>query len=554
MSVKKIYLLALLSGILLGLTYPPFPLGILAFFGFVPLLKALEEKRTIGQTLSLLYLCFFVYHGIANWWVGSWQPEADPYLLASGIALWLGHPFFFMVPVAGYLFLKKTMGRERALWCFPLLWTAFEWLHGLGEFSYPWVSLGYSQIYHTYWVQIADIGGIWCITFVIVLVNSLISQIYFSFKENAANEARSGFFKTPFAFKRILAIACCIIAPIIYSQIKLVEYSHNNLLKNSPRKISVGIIQPNINPWRKWGDDPNARIEQLYMHQRIQDSLRYSAGGRLDMTVWSETSIPMYILTPQEYFYFHPLKNWIDTSETALLSGFPDLFFYEDSFKAPPSSKQMNDGSGQRYDTYNAAFLLNPYASEPQTYRKMKLTPFAERVPYADEFSFALSLFEWGVGISGYGKGPKQETMILKTKNGNVELGSIICIESIYPDFVRNFVVQGAELLTIITNDAWFDHTPGPEQHYQIGAMRAIENRRYIARCGNTGVSGFITPTGNSLKRAPQYTAVGIAETLPLLKDRSIYTRFGDWLPQLCTGVSVLTLLAGVFLKRKKAF
>lgn len=550
MSFKKIYLPAALSGILLGFSYPPFPLGILAFFGFIPLLKALDEQRTIGQTLRMLYLCFFLYHGIANWWVGSWQPEADPYLLASGIALGIGHPFFFMVPVAAYLFLKKNLGRERALWAFPLLWTAFEWLHGLGEFSYPWVSLGYTQMYHPFWVQFADIAGIWGVTFVIVLINVLLAQLYFAFKENIISQNLITFLKTPFAFKRTIFLSACIFLPVIYSFLKMAEFNHGNLLKSSLKTIAVGIIQPNINPWQKWNSAPE---NQIARHQHVQDSLK-DTFGHLDFSVWSETSIPFYILAPSEgQMGFYPLKTWIDSSQTSLLTGFPDLFFYEDSLQAPASSKIMKDGSGIRYDTYNAAFLLNPNA-EPQTYRKMKLTPFAERVPYADEFSFALSLFEWGVGISGYGKGPKQETLLLKTKNGDAEIGSVICIESIYPDFVRNFVSQGAELLTIITNDAWFDHTPGPEQHFRIGAMRAIENRRYIARCGNTGVSGFITPTGEVLKRAPQYITVGIAENIPLLKERSLYTRFGDWLPQICTGVSVLALLAAIFFKKKTTF
>ncbi|MES2766304.1 MAG: apolipoprotein N-acyltransferase [Bacteroidota bacterium] len=545
MSFKNIYLPAIISGILLGISYPPFPLGILAFIGFIPLLKALENPRTIGQTLRILYLAFFIYHGIANWWVGSWQPEADPYLVASGVALAIGHPVFFMIPIAAYLFLKGKFGRERALWSLPFLWTALEWLHSLGEFSYPWVSLGYTQMYHSHWVQFADIAGVWGVTFVIVMVNSLLAQLYFAFKENDQIPFKD-FLKTSYSFKRIGLIALLIISPFIYSQIKLGEYDHQNLLKSSLKKASVGIIQPNINPWQKWKTAPE---DQIFLHQRMQDSLK-NTFGNLDLAVWSETSIPFYILAPTEgQIGYSSLKTWIDSSQTALLSGFPDLFFYEDSLRAPASSKVMKDGSGVHYDTFNAAFLLNP-AGEPQTYRKMKLTPFAERVPYADEFAFALSWFEWGVGISGYGKGPKQETLLLKTKTGDAKIGSVICIESIYPDFVRNFVAQGAEMLTIITNDAWFDNTPGPEQHFQIGAMRAIENRRYIARCGNTGVSGFITPTGQALKLAPPYQTIGIAETIPLLKERSLYNRFGDWLPQICTGISVLALLAGVFLKR----
>ncbi len=527
-SKKKIYFTGILTGVLLALAFPPLPLPLLAFVGLIPILYALELKD-YKKPFLLLYITFFIYHGGTNWWISSWRSETDPYLMISGFAVWLVHPFFFYVPFIFFFQLRKKFGLNFALWLFPFIWTAFEWLHSLGDLSYPWLTLGYTQIYDRYWVQAADICGVWGLSFLIVLVNVIIYKLLLLYNDSAGEEKAFGIlFRKPYAKPYLLILVLLILLPNIYGFIRIPQFDYEKQLQKN-KSIKIGIVQPNIDPWRKWESNV---FRQINEHKHISDSLRNASGG-LDILIWSETAVPFISYKFNSDHNFSFIQDWVDSNKTSLLTGFTDIYFYMDKSKAPKTARVLYGDSNLIYDAYNAAVILNPkpYNKNNQIYRKMKLTPFAERIPYEEYMLFARKWFEWGVGISSWAKGPKQSLLVLRNDGKTAKFGSVICIESIYPNFVRNFVCLGADVLTVITNDAWYDFTDGPEQHYQIACMRAIETRRYIARCANTGVSGFISPAGESILRAPHYKAVGIAASVPLLKGKSIYVRYGDWLP-----------------------
>jgi apolipoprotein N-acyltransferase len=543
---KKIYLTGILTGVLLALAFPPIPLSLLAFIGLIPILFALEQKD-YKKPFLLLYLTFFIYHGGTNWWISSWRTETDPYLMISGFTVWLVHPFFFYVPFIFFIQIKKKFGLNLALWLFPFIWTGFEWLHSLGDFSYPWLTLGYTQIYDRFWVQAADICGVWGLSFLIVLVNVVVYKLLLLYNKSAGEKrAFRILLRKPHAKGYMLVLVLLLLLPNIYGFIRIPQYDHLKLLANN-KNIKIGIVQPNIDPWRKW--DSNV-FKQINEHKHISDSLRRASGG-LDVLIWSETAVPFISYKFNSDHNFSYIQNWVDSNQTSLLTGFTDIYFYLDKSMAPKTAKLLYGDSSLIYDAYNAAVILNPkpYNMNNQIYRKMKLTPFAERIPYEELFIFARKWLEWGVGISSWAKGPKQSLLVMRDDDKTAKFGSIICIESIYPNFVRNFVCLGADVLTVITNDAWYDYTVGPEQHYQIACMRAIETRRYIARCANTGVSGFISPMGESILRAAHYKSVGIAASIPLLIGKSLYVRYGDWLPILSVLLTFSAFLISFFKK-----
>ncbi|MFN3270923.1 MAG: apolipoprotein N-acyltransferase, partial [Candidatus Kapaibacteriota bacterium] len=189
--------------------------------------------------------------------------------------------------------------------------------------------------------------------------------------------------------------------------------------------------------------------------------------------------------------------------KSSLLTGFADFRFLTPDEKPSFTTKYLFGDSSKPYDTYNSILLLNPNNTF-QIYHKNRLTPFGEQIPYGEILGFAKEFLEWNVGISSWAKGTVQNILKMKTSKNECNIAPIICIESIYPDYCRSFVKKGAEIMVIITNDGWYDHTFGPLQHYLIAAVRAIENRRFVARCANTGISGVITPTGQTLIKAPQ--------------------------------------------------
>lgn len=558
MRKPHLYLLLLLSGLLLGVAFPPFPLGLLAFVGFLPLLAALESASGIGQAFRWSYIAFWAFHGAANWWISSWQAETDPYLMASGLALWVVHPLFFTVPMMGYTWLHRRLGRTVALTMFPLLWVSFEWLHSLGEASYPWLTLGYTQILNTAYAQVADLAGVWLLSLLVAAVNVLLAYLYFVHREQHQFRVTElwQWLRLPKVRLQVAGLLALLLLPLLYGLLRLGDWSHEAMTQDATvRATRIAVVQPNINPWKKW-DEGRSPHGQVLHAMALQDSL-IAAVGKPDLVVWSETAIPYRILSPVNQAYFYEVHRWVDTSGIALLTGFPDDTVYVPAHAAPPSSRMtIDNGDTMRYDSYNAAMILVPGTSpsvKPPVYKKMKLTPLAERLPYADALTFAMSWVEWGVGISAWGLGPEQHTLDYPLPAGDTaRVGSIICIESIYPDFVAGFVRKGANVLVVITNDGWYNYTTGPDQHFWIAAMRAIETRRYIARSANTGISGFISPAGEALRKTTIDTQLALEYTLPLIEYRTLYVRWGDWLPMLLTPVAFAAILYAFFVRRTR--
>lgn len=525
-SQRDIFFRALLSGVLAGVGYAFPPLGILLWFAFVPLLSVLDKVEGRGVLVRTLYASFFVFHGIANWWVSSWQAQADPFLMASGFALWLGHPFFFSVPLYFTRWVMRVRGRLVGLASFPVFWTAFEYLHGLGEISYPWLSIGYSQVDTLFIGQTADLWGVYGIGFFLAAGNALLAL--------ALGEGK--FRRPALASFAVLASVLVFTGFLRYRSVG-VDSGH----------VVAAVVQPNIDPWRKWS---YGGIDfAVDLHMRLQDSLRRATEGGIGIAFWSETAIPYTILDGYYSDRWGALRGWVDTSGVSLVSGFADLQVWDSRSGAaiPVTASRSPEDSTLFYQTFNAAFGLSPgTVGRPPVHRKARLTPFAERLPYAETFSFAIEALRWGVGISSWGIGTKAEPLRCSVPGGEVRVGTIICIESIYPDFVRQLTDNGAELLCVITNDGWFDNTPGPQQHFVIARMRAIENRRWIVRSANTGVSGFIDSRGKVSAEMPARTSVAAAHRVGLSRSLSPYVRYGDIVPavMLCVLAPFFILVA----------
>lgn len=531
-----------MTGLLLGLSFPPLPFSLLAFVGFVPIFLILEKKPK--RPFLLIYLSFSVYHLITNWWLGSWQPDADPYLMISGIAVWLVHPFFFILPFILFRIVRKRTSFEFSILLFPFIWTVFEWMRTFGDIAYPWLTIGYTQVYNIYWIQFIDITGIFGASFFIVLFNSLVLILIKKIQENKLLPEPSDLFKIQ-GIKPILIIIISIIAlPYIYGFFKINQYNFDKIkTRNSIARI--GVVQGNINPWRKW---ETSTLDQIFLHRDIQDSL-IKAVGMLDLVVWPETAITFHSIELNSEYSFDFLLDNLIRNRISLFSGFADIVFLKPGEKISATSKKYLGDESKYYNSFNSAIVLNynPVTTKnPQIYHKMRLTPFGERVPYVEQMKFALKWLEWGVGISSWSIGTEQKNLIVENPEKKFRIAPIICIESVFPDFVRNFSKLGADVFCIITNDGWYDNTFGPEQHYQIAVARAIENRKFIVRSANTGVSGVIQPNGMSLIKAPQYQSIAFASEVPLMKELTFYALSGDWLPFMCCFVLFVAIIYSI--------
>lgn len=518
---------SLLGGASLGLAfvmYPFFHAPFLAWIGFVPILLHLKTQRAFGAHFRATYLSMLCVTLVATWWVAL-----STFL--GGVLMYFAQTFFMTIPFVAFFFATKALGWNRATWLFPFIWTAWEWIYLDLEISFGWITLGNSHANLWWLAQFVEMFGVWGLSFWIVLLNVLVVKLL-----EAKIDAKS---PRPYA----IAIALWFALPLAYSAFAFLAPKPEPV-----GTIKVAIVQPNVDPFAKW-ENYNRRMV-LEKHIAVSDS---AARAGVDLVIWPETAIPYFILLQRGSEAWERLVSSVARWNAPLLSGFSDAVYYADSSQKQVGAKY--DRSAQRYyDTFNAAMLLDSNGTA-QTYRKMKLVPFAERVPYMEHLPFLSSATFSVAGISSWGKGKDTTNLSFQTKSGqSVQTASLICYESIYPAFAAEFVKRGATMLTVITNDGWFSKSYGPYQHAAFAKLRCIETRRAMARCANTGVSLFIDRYGRAYGEVEWWTETYSVQELELYDDESFYVRHVDWFPKGCLAVSLFGALAGVArLARRKS-
>ena len=521
--------LGAVSGLLLGLSFPPFHLEWLAFVGLIPFLFAIEDAPNYKEVFKLTYFAFLVFNIITIYWVGGWSTGADPFLLIGGAALVIGHPLFFTIPMLVYHFVKKRLGKITGLFLFPFLYLSFEHLHSITEVAFPWLTLGYSQSYNLADIQFASYTGLFGVSLQILIVNVLFTYTLMLWLNNREHNLRRA--GTAFALGLLL-----IIIPEIYGSVVL-----NNARDTTYRRtLRVAVIQPDINPYAKWEAAPD---EILHTYETETKGILYK---NPELVVWPETAIPFYILLPPYSYDRQSLQTFIDTTGISLLSGVPLAHYFSDSTQAGPTS-HYDEFMNEYYDAYNGAALFMPHSDEYQTYRKIVLVPFGERIPYADAVPFLIKPLKWGVGISNWSRG--KDTTVFRLEDG-LRFSTVICYESVFPGFVREFVRKGADFLVIITNDGWYGKSSGPYQHAAYAIFRAIENRRAVVRSANTGISEFINPYGQYIGKLTKLEErATLFANIPIDDQITFYSEHGNWIAHLAEIIASASIILGLFLK-----
>ncbi|WP_245568929.1 apolipoprotein N-acyltransferase [Desulfobacter curvatus] len=387
-------------------------------------------------------------------------------------------------------------------------WVALEYIRTYLFSGFPWGLLGYSQYPNLVLIQAADISGVLGISFLLVLANGIIVIAFKHFFQRTWPE------KTTMAGLSLAMGLICL--GFIYGHFELVKI--RGQIKESPsRKISV--VQANISQDRKW--DKTFIDETLDRYSRL--SLQAIP---CDLVVWPETAVPFY-------YGMDPVpSNRVDAmvrqAGTFFLIGIP---------AAQPSD--------QGFLYYNRACMLTPLALPKGYYDKHHLVPFGEYVPFKDLLWFAQKL------TAGAGDFSKGKTGAVPLKFGTGTTGVLICFEILFPDIARDFVRNGADILTTMTNDAWFGRTQAALQHFSISVFRAVENRRSVVRAANTGISGFVDPSGTILEKTDIFTACSLTRQVPVLSGKTFYTRHGDLFAKACL---VAFLLICVIKPMRKKF
>ncbi len=521
-------LLPLLGGTLLGISFPTWPslhLEPLAWVALVPLLLSFEHEERFGPFFRKAWTATLAFCAISLWWVCLAT-------LAGGLLTLFAQSLFSTVPLLLFHLLKRRAGFRFALASLPFLWTGWEWAYLQQDLSLGWLTLGNSQANLLWMVQYADITGVWGVSFWVVAFNVLTLMLI---------RERARFLPVPAV---AAAMALMVAAPLGYAW----RAFDGQTRHEGARSARVAMVQPDIDPHEKWGGlGADATMERLF---RLTG--RSLAADRADLVVWPETAIPFYIRDPDNGLYMGALRRSVEQWGTPLLTGFPDAERGPRAIASAGGGAGLADtGSGRPFAAYNASMLLHPGEAEAQFYRKMRLVPFGERVPYSEylpwleRMSFSMS------GITSWQKGREATVMTVRgSGRGAFRIANIICYESIFPGLVAEFVSRGAQLVTLVTNDGWYGTSYGPWQHAAIGRLRCIENRRAMARCANTGVTLAYDRYGRTLAETPWWKPAVLTVDVPLEEGLSFYTAHPDLFARACLGIGGLLLVAGAARRR----
>lgn len=502
--------ICLLTSVLLALSFPPFPGGVLVPLALAIFLNHITRKEP-KAAFRLGYVMGFFWAVFTLFWI------ATNTFAGAALAI-LINPLHYAI--VWWLFRRIHRRNESlALWSFPVLWTAAEYLRQFSDLRFNWMNIAHTQTYYLPFIQFIEWTGYLGITLLLGFLSIFLYMILFK-KQNL--------------IRNLIGLSILIILPLLYGSIRLSELGKENF-----PTLKVGVVQPNMDPFKKW--DAQFQDSTFTILRNCTYKLKDA-----DLVVWPETATPFYLRYKPNYLF--QVYHIVDSLDIYLITGTPDVKYVSD-----------ND-----YVTYNSAFFFSPNGRNFESYNKIALVPAAESMPFKKAFPFLRKL---DVGGGDFFAGKEFTVFTLKPElrkhritaisakdslaDSEVKVATVICFDSVFPQIVRQFVKHGARILTIITNDAWFGNTSGPYQHAQYAVLRAVENRVSIARSANTGISMFIDPTGRKHEVVGLEKQAEIIYDLPVTQRLTFYTRYGGWLGTLCLVISIPVIIFG-FLKKEQ--
>ena len=460
------FALAILSGALLALSFPRFGHPAFAWIALVPLLVTLRPGQPplrafyLGLTSGLLYFIGTIY------WTGTVVRQFGGLAMPVALlAMLLLAAYLALFPAITAVILSRLVTRAgmRALLLAPAVWVATEFARGYLFGGFPWVPLGNSQVTVLPVAQLASVLGVYGLSALVAFVNTGLACLVMM-------QGR----------QRVLIMAATVLVLAGVGGWGALRVADGALTREGTA-LRLGLIQGNIAQEDKWNPREARRIFTTYIAM-TRDAVRRGA----EFVIWPESSTP---------FMFEEDDIGEETLRALAREVRVPILFGSDQV----------DRSGGTVHLYNAAFLVTPNGETAAVYRKMHLVPFGEFVPGKELLYFVSPLVERMAEFA-----PGASMVVLPV--GSHIINTAICYEVVYPSLMREAVANGSQLLTTITNDAWYGQSSAPYQHFALASMRAIEQGRYLARAANTGISGVVDPYGRVVQQSAIFEQAGLVE------------------------------------------
>lgn len=502
--------LALTAAILLSVSFPPYDLALLQIPAFVCLFRLSLICDTKRQVIYYAYPSLVLWNLLTTYWLMMAT-------LAGGVAAILANALIMLIP----LLLIRTLFQSKlnpiaSSFIAASVWVSYEFLHHNWDLSWPWLTLGNGWSNLTGAIQYISVTGVFGISFWVILSAAII--VYSLDKP----------------VKHLLYSTILIFFAFPVFSVLTVATSATHA---EGEQIEVAIIQPNSDSYQRFGG-LSTLDELMDKLLTMSDSVRTE---NTNVIIWPENAVDSSL--PYNNVHFERIQDSLKVWNTTLMTGTGYAEYYDEDNR--PAVARISQ-SGIPYGIYNAAFNFRP-DSEATVYRKGRLVPVVERFPFV-EFFQSVDYFgwvDWGRQM-GYGLG-KEATLF--NVNG-VQTPALICYDSVFPGWVNQFVNNGAGFLTIITNDGWWGDSNGHLQHFAYARLRAIEQRMWIARSANNGISGIISPDGKIQVETEYWTEDAFTFTINSSNKKTFYATYGNLIAHL----SLITTLLGlgfVFVKKR---
>lgn len=519
-SIKHRILLVLLSVALLSAGWLGIT-GLTLLVAFIPLFIISENlsdsKRDFWRMFGWATLTFMLWNASTIWWVWNATPLGP---LTAGIV----GTFYNLCGFMLYHYTSKRAPRALAYTMFVAVWIATEWAYNSADvMTFPWLLLGHGFSGDIWAVQWFEYTGIFGGTLWTLISNIAIFEVLRT--RTKTSKVRAG---------------AIVVLPMLLSLVLLLTY------KPSDRATQISVIQPNVPCYeeeREARDKMNPADDVMRLINQVPASSSFMLLPESALAY-----IPgVASIDEDDMGYIERRLDAIisdDKATTKLITGASTMTFYGDN-KAT-STARYYDGYGW-YDRYNSALLVDHEGKVEDIYHKGKLVIGVEAVPFRGLFDY----FEIDLGGVTGQLGWGDEFKLFE--NNGVVIGPSICYEGLYGGYFSGFARNGAEVMALISNDGWWGNTVGHKRLFDFCRLRAIETRRAIARSANTGVSGFISPTGMVIGDCLEWDEEGVLTAeVELRSEKTIYTIYGDWIARISTFVAVLTLLYYVAYRIRK--
>ncbi|MFI5149368.1 MAG: apolipoprotein N-acyltransferase [Bacteroidia bacterium] len=524
--------LVLLSGMLFAFSWPEtggltFPV----FVAFVPLLLA-ERQIALSNTrfrsfkiFLLAYIAFFIWNLITTWWVKNAS-------FGGAVMAVVFNTLFMATVFWAYHRVMKRLPLRLAFFVLTSFWMAFEFLHLRWDLTWPWLTLGNVFANKIWMIQWYEYTGVFGGTLWIFLINFMVFQFLMKNRERSTPEM-----KRKMQRKGLLRISLVLLIPVLYSvQKQMGVVSWNVKYSKEPEVV---IVQPNIDPYHE-------KFNGSYKDQlgRMMELAETKIDSTTACVVFPETAIQenLWENDMERSYSIHMLRYFQDKHPGLdIVIGAASGYQYMPGEKKSPTARKFTD-SENYYEDYNTAVMLSG-KGPLQLYHKSKFVPGSERMPFP---ALLKPLEKYAIDLGGttgsLGEQDERSVFVSNQKNG-LKIAPVICYESVFGEYVTDYIKKGANVIFIITNDGWWGDTPGYHQHLAYARLRAIETRRCIARSANTGVSCFINEGGDVSQATSWWVPAAIKGKITLQDKLTFYVRHGDYIARAFMAAGLILLL-----------